>query len=357
MKKLKFSIISLSVLLSFGLTANEQDVSLYESAKQDEQKNIVKDSSKKRSNLRNKASITELENEVLDEEITRLQKELAIKKLKFTLSNIPPQYLDRVEEYLQKEYFEEKVDPMSLYPSLREKVESFNTFPQETYEIDQALAIPKASQRFSNYDNEVKKSSQKKEVINDKEDVFYVEESNSLDVEIIEPEKETLEVPVSNKVNETKNEIKSETEIDSKLAEDFKEVEVLLTEEEKAMIELLKNGENTIKIETGLDEEDIAAKEALEIQKVFSRIENAIIDSVFIFGEDKSVDLKMTFYVGDGGEGETLNNTIREVKEDQIISVRGFKYKIKNISFKEVEIENLEDNTIYVASKSVRNAR
>jgi len=98
MEKLKFSILSISILLSFGLFASEQETtSLYDNAKKEilEADNASK--SQERSQLRNKENLYILRNAILDEDISSAEKELKLKKLKFKLENIPPEYLDNTE--------------------------------------------------------------------------------------------------------------------------------------------------------------------------------------------------------------------------------------------------------------------
>jgi len=89
--------------------------------------------------------------------------------------------------------------------------------------------------------------------------------------------------------------------------------------------------------------------------KTYSEVKSATIKEVFIFGEDKSADLIISIYVGDGVDGEEYNDTLENIKENQVISIKGYSYKIDSISFSEVVIKSLKNNETYVASKSLRN--
>ena len=126
-----------------------------------------------------------------------------------------------------------------------------------------------------------------------------------------------------------------------------------LSEEERKKLAAILSNDNEDIIDTrkgSLEKEN----EEKEVASVFSEIEKLAIDGVYIFGNNKSADLTLSFYVGDGVEGESFENKFREIKENQIISVKGFKYQVKNITFKEVEIENMQNGELYIASKSLR---
>jgi hypothetical protein len=128
--------------------------------------------------------------------------------------------------------------------------------------------------------------------------------------------------------------------------------ELDLTPEEQKQLDMILEGmdKQPIVIKTKKD-----VLEKLVEEKDYSEVKSAVIERIFIFGDDKSVNLSLAVYVGDGVEGETYKDKLTNVKEGQIIAVKGYNYKINNISFTEVEIENLEDNKVYVASKSLRN--
>ena len=101
-----------------------------------------------------------------------------------------------------------------------------------------------------------------------------------------------------------------------------------LSEEERKKLAAILNNDNEDIIDTrkgSLEKEN----EEIEVASVFSEIEKLSIDGIYIFGNNKSADLTLSFYVGDGVEGETYENKFREIKENQIISVKGFKYQIK----------------------------
>jgi hypothetical protein len=138
MKKLKFSIVSVSILLSFGLFAQEQGTSLYNEAKNDVNKDVNYKASDSRSKLRNKNTLSNLENKILDEDIDRIQKELKLKKLRFNLDKVPAEYLDNVDNYLEKEYFSKK-EGVTKYPVINKSINGNSSYPIETYAIDQHI--------------------------------------------------------------------------------------------------------------------------------------------------------------------------------------------------------------------------
>jgi len=330
MEKLKFSILSISILLSFGLFASEQETtSLYDNAKKEilEADNASK--SQERSQLRNKENLYILRNAILDEDISSAEKELKLKKLKFKLENIPPEYLDNTEAYLEKEYFNPKKE--SLYPTIATGSNvGRDSFPVETYSIDQQLLIPQLEA--------IKKEKE------DKKD--FISFSNVIKNESM-PEVAPISIPnpdpiitpiIPKKIDE--NKISVEEELD-KLG---------LTSAELAKINASLNQSNS-KIDTKSD----TLKNIEPEIKTYSEVKSATIKEVFIFGEDKSADLIISIYVGDGVDGEEYNDTLENIKENQVISIKGYSYKIDSISFSEVVIKSLKNNETYVASKSLRN--
>jgi hypothetical protein len=347
MKKLKFSIITVSIALSFGLFAEEVENSLYDKAKTEA---LTKQttSTELRSTLRNQETLTGLENKALDAEIDKLNKEIELKKLLHTLKTVPVEYLDDPEGYYKKKEMEsKKVDISSLYPSMRDKTDSFNVFPKETYDIDQLIAIP-----------ELERQKKPRNVQDSGVKIITQDEINNKNKFI-----NTAILPENNQSN-LLTEIDSvdvdmlkENIPDTKSGLDLdigKEFDGILTEEEKSKLAAIYNSDSKDIINTQKDGLKDELKK-IEETSVFSNISSLSIDGIYIFGDNKSADLSLSFYVGDGIEGEEFDNKFKEIKENQIISVKGFKYKIKNISFEEVEIENLEDGEIYIASKSLRN--
>ena len=338
MKKLKFSIVSISVLLSFGLFANEQGTtSLYNSAKSDineEQKSLK--SSEERSKLRNQETLNQLRNSILDENISTIEKELKLKKLNFKLDNVPPEYLDNFEQYLNENYFNPKVE--QKYPSIQTgRIKGRDSFPLETYAIDQQILIP-----------QLRALQQPK-----KNTISTIKEPILLQPIMIEPIADDIP-PI---LVDTKPVVISDTngnqsgENDYGLG-DFEDIATLMSPEELEKIKIALRGTD-LNVDTKKNNLQILNEEA-EVAKDYSKIVSANIREVFIFGNDKSVDLNLDIYVGDGMEGENYNDILRDVKENQIISVKGYNYKIDSISFSEVVIVNMKTNEAYVASKSLR---
>lgn len=352
MKKLKFSIITVSIALSFGLFADENGSSLYSKA-QTEALNKQENSADERSRLRNKETLTGLKNKNLIAEIESVNKKIELKKLLYALDNVPAEYLEDPEKYYEKLANESKqVDISSLYPDLNESTAGLTQYPQETYDIDQIIAIPEIKRlqqqrvRVRVNDSDVKIISQ--EELNPSQNQQLVT-NQIVDfqepiAQVIPKDVDSVDLDVLNTVEDQKLDI---SDIDDDLSG-------ILTEEEQARLAAIYNSEGTDIIDTQPDalEKEL---EKIEQDSIFSTIETLSIDGVYIFGENKSADLSLSFYVGDGVEGENFDNQFREIKENQVISVKGFKYRIKNISFKEVEIESLEDGELYIASKSLRN--
>lgn len=339
MKKLKFSIITVSIALSFGLFAEENQSSLYNEAKNEAVKKPLT-STDLRSNLRNKETLIGLENKTLEAEISRVQKEIELKKLVHALKNVPVEYLDDPDIYYQKVANENKeVDITSLYPDIREKTQVFNNFPKETFDIDQRTAIPllkkikKETTQRQPFKNEniqiVFKDEIKEEPINNEAKEDFIPEVDSQDVDVLKDKEPELDYDIEGELSDTLSE-----------------------EERKKLASILSNSnEDIIDTRKGALEKE---NEEKDVDSVFSEIKELSIDGIYIFGDNKSADLTLSFYVGDGVEGDNFENKFREIKENQIISVKGFKYKVKNITFKEVEIENMEDGQLYIASKSLR---
>tara|TARA_B100000073_G_C23721083_1_gene567680 strand:+ start:986 stop:2023 length:1038 start_codon:yes stop_codon:yes gene_type:complete len=342
MKKLKFSIITVSITLSFGLFAEEIGSSLYNEAKKEAVKK-PSTSTELRSELRNKETLIGLENKTLEAEINRVQKEIELKKLVHALKNVPAEYLDDPDMYYEKIANEnKKVDITSLYPDIREKTRVFDNFPKETFDIDQRTAIPLLEEQTKKIDREpirntdVEVISQEllnqnmfNNVIQPEIEPEIIPEIDSEDVDVIKEKEPELDYDIEGELSDT------------------------LSEEERKKLAAILNNDNEDIIDTrkgSLEKEN----EEIEVASVFSEIEKLSIDGIYIFGNNKSADLTLSFYVGDGVEGETYENKFREIKENQIISVKGFKYQIKNITFKEVEIENMQDGELYIASKSLR---
>ena len=345
MKKLKFSIITVSIALSFGLFADENGSSLYNKAQTEALNKQDKTSAEQRTILRNKETLTGLKNNALEAEIEAINKQIELKRRLHILKNVPPEYLDDPEAYYDMMINQSKeVDITSLYPDIRENSGSFTQYPTETYDIDQRLAIP-----------ELKRQKQTR--INDSNvQVISQDELPAIQQPVVNQiaEKPIFEVdPVPTEVDSVDIDSLSPETDDLKAAEDFNELTDILSPEELARLENIYNSDTDVIIDTqegALKEEN----EKIEEESVFSTIESLSIDGVYIFGDNKSADLTLSFYVGDGVEGETFENQFREIKENQVISVKGFKYTIKNISFKEVEIED-EKGELYIASKSLRN--
>lgn len=335
MKKLKFSMVSMSILLSFGLFAQEQGTtSLYDSAKQEigGTKNSLK-SSDERSQLRNQETLNQLRNSILDEDISTAEKQLKLKKLQFKLENVPPEYLDNFDAYLDKEYYNPK--ETQKYPTIASGVSvGRDSFPAETYAIDQQVLIPQL---------EALKKSKNKKITN--VDMIQVQTDMLKPIIIPEPINEPdviIKTPI------VKNDSKSEQKNDFK--DGFEELETILSAEELAKIRMSLSGKDE-----PIDTKSKTMGNIEEEVKDYSEIKSADILEVFIFGDDKSVDLKLNIYVGDGVEGENFSKILKNVKEDQVISVKDYSYKIDNISFTEVVIKNMKTNEIYIASKSLRN--
>ena len=344
MKKLKFSIITVSIALSFGLFAEETGSSLYNEAKK-EAVTKPSTSTELRSELRNKETLIGLENKTLDAEINRVQKEIELKKLVHALKNVPVEYLEDPDVYYQKVANENKeIDITSLYPDIREKTQVFDNFPKETFDIDQRTAIPLLEER-------TKPTTKRQPFTNQNVQVISQEELNQelMNNEVVPKEIKSEIIPEvdSQDVDVLKD---KEPELDYDIEGELSDT--LSEEERKKLAAILSNNnEDIIDTRQGSLEKE---NEEKEVDSVFSEIEKLSIDGVYIFGNNKSADLTLSFYVGDGVEGETFENKFREIKENQIISVKGFKYQIKNITFKEVEIENMQDGELYIASKSLR---
>jgi len=344
MKKLKFSIITVSIALSFGLFAEETGSSLYDEAKKEAVKK-PSTSTELRSELRNKETLIGLENKTLEAEISRVQKEIELKKLVHALKNVPAEYLDDPDLYYQKVANENKsVDITSLYPDIREKTEVFDNFPKETFDIDQRTAIPLLEEKIKNTNKQpavvrnqgiqvISQEDLNQEIINNniQEEIKteIIPEVDSQDVDVLKDKEPELDYDIEGELSDTLSE------------EERKKLAAILSNDNEDIIDTRKGS---------LEKEN----EEKEVASVFSEIEKLAIDGVYIFGNNKSADLTLSFYVGDGVEGESFENKFREIKENQIISVKGFKYQVKNITFKEVEIENMQNGELYIASKSLR---
>ena len=125
--------------------------------------------------------------------------------------------------------------------------------------------------------------------------------------------------------------------------------------EQEKLEALLNSGNEPQEDIINTNENDLVLlNEEIQQNSEYSEIKSAVIDSIFIFGEDKSVDLGINIYVGDGVDGEEYKDVLTNVKEGQVISVKGYNYKISRISFTEVEITNVDNDKTYVASKSLR---
>lgn len=340
MEKLKFSILSISVMLSFGLLADDKNSSsLYESAKNEVSKNEVINfqSSEERSKLRNKEILNQLKNNVLDKDISAAEKALKLKELEFRLNNVPAEYLNNVDKYLEKTYFNPKKEVE--YPSLDlSKSGNNDVYPVETYAIDQQILIPQLKELKKPKSEEVETTQDKLIIVGKSIEDKLREEAEKIDSVVIEA---PIEVPIEIPVEEEDSVENNQDNMD------LSDIENLVSAEELAKIKAAMNSEDIV------DTKSNTLEEIPEIVKDYAQIKNASIKDVFIFGDKKSVDLSVNIYVGDGIKGKDYVSELKNITENQIISVKGYTFKIESISFKEVVIKNMKTNEDYVASKSI----
>ena len=260
MKKLKFSIITVSIALSFGLFAEETGSSLYDEAKKEAVKK-PSTSTELRSELRNKETLIGLENKTLEAEINRVQKEIELKKLIHALKNVPAEYLDDPDAYYQKIAKEnQKVDVTSLYPDIREKTQVFDNFPKETFDIDQRTAIPLLEEKMkpkNNIRNQgiqvISQEDLNQELINNEVKPAEIKpeivpEVDSQDVDVLKVEEAELEYDIDKELGDTLSE------------EERKKLAAILESDDKDIIDTR---------EGSLEKEN----EEKEVATVFSEIE------------------------------------------------------------------------------------
>lgn len=330
----KLNLITILIFLSLNVTANEE---VKEDIK-DTEIQILEDKlsissienselSIKKSDLRNNKSVLELKNQYLDQLIITHQKQQEVRKLEFLL-NLPVEAtMDLTKLNLKPE--EKKPDGFEI----TEESLNFKSFEPQTYEIDQIV--------FSEPKKEPKKtdSNVSDNVQSVSNDDAYIQNA----LTIVAPPTQSL---FDNKVVELLN-----TPNDPVAVSDSVQLEEELTDAELALLGITREQYKswlTIPKEE-LVSEDVSVKKD-DVKKEYLEIKQVNIDKTFIFGDVKLIDLSMNIYVGDGVLGETTTKEFRSIKEGSVIVFKDYKMKINNITSTEVEIENLSNGKVYVAS-------
>tara|TARA_B100000700_G_C15063722_1_gene868068 strand:- start:19311 stop:20357 length:1047 start_codon:yes stop_codon:yes gene_type:complete len=346
----RLSILSVSILLSLGLQA--QDNLNTEDKKNDTKKvpeisNIENlNNSLKKSQFRNEKATLELENAVIDRQIELMQKTIEKRKLEWLLSQDTEILVDK-SEYS----FPEPKDPAVKEEELKIEDPSlnFNSFSAKTYEADQIIKSTKKEKKQANKSSQNNVQNGKNGQTENRDVNSY--QQNDLTV-VKKSDDEIIDLSSLNN-NETVNTLLSEEEPKTN------NNEFDITDEELAAIGISREEYEEWVAETennSVEEEEKNDTQEVEKEQLpteYLEIKNVKILKTFIFNGKKIIDLSVTVYIGDDVNGNNSSKRFKNIKESDILVFNDYKLRINSITGTEVEIENLDNGKIYVASNYI----
>jgi hypothetical protein len=297
-----------------------------------------------KSELRNKKFIADLEAEAINAQINVLTVKQERRKMEYLLKQpvedmfddgmIKPVKDDQLDSFL--------IDPNEGYDELEDQSMKFSEYSTESYSIDQLIVheLPKERPVVNNI--------------------------VSSGVQVVDGSALQVKVPDANKLNnivESVDDGGSDQEISDELLAEMgmsrEELNMLVDNSDSHEDSVAKIDQKRADEKARLDAENLLALEdekSIQLSNVpliYSDLKSVSVDKVVIFGGKKMANLVLTIYVGDGINGETSVESIRGVKEGDVIKHKGFDYKISSIRAKEIEVTEVYTSKIFISKVNI----
>lgn len=345
----RLSILSISILLSLGLNAQDNQDTSDKKTEDKNNKNPIAEisnienlnNSLKKSQFRNQRATLDLENDVIDKEIELMQKTLEKRRLEWLLGQDTEILIDK-SEYSFPKPKESVVKEEEL--KIEDPSMDFSSFSAKTYEADQIIKNTKPEPKPENIANNNVKEGQNENI-----DTNAYQQS---DLTVVKKSDQEI-VDLSNLGNnQTVNTLLSDESPQNN------EDEFQISDQELAAIGISREEyQEWVKENEGLDDNNVEEKKEEEpkeeLPKEKLEIKNVKILKTFIFNGKKIIDLSITVYIGDDVNGSNSSKKFKNIKEEDVLVFSNYKLRINSITGTEVEIENLDNGKIYVASNYI----
>jgi hypothetical protein len=376
----KLSIIAVALLASFGMSATEKDKAsdIYseimdglKSEKPTIDKSSIADSSNfqesdEKSRYRNLKKLSELKNDYFGEKISELKNEQEIRQLKFLLE-LP---IEKTFKDFNPDWVEEDSivvgDTIPRYPAIKDQSLNFGDFKPETYKIDQLVIKEKASAPIipivnnnnnnNNNSGSIMLQSGNVTVIEPQlQDISLNDVSTIEDIQALDDIQDIQDIQELTKIDDSIGNIESNSSSDRLTDEELAELNWPREEYDKWLEQHKSHDDKReqVKSEAEIANTTNVAPKVVVVQ--YAEIKNLSIKKVIIFDNKKQIDLELDVYVGDGINGDSQKKKLKSVSEGDIITYKGFKFKINAITSSEVEILDMTSKKIYLASTNLSN--
>lgn len=256
-----------------------------------------------KSDLRKREYELGLRSQIAEEELRIINLQKEIKKNKFILENVPPEYIGNEKAYYQKMSKQKSFE--ELLPELNSGTKS--DYLVETFTIDQVKMIPLLKEKQA-------------PVVVPKIEVIK---------EAPKPKRKAI-VALPDPVEPI--------QVDS----DLSQLKDMLSPSEFEKVKRMYNSQlvNAPKQNTTIKTKPLPDYE-LDID----------INAIYIFGENRGADIQLNVMYRNG---TTEKKEVKEIKVGQFIKIDKDIILVKHIDFKLIEFENTKTGETYIASKNIR---
>lgn len=353
MKNKKISIVAASVLLSFisfnvvaqdPVVGDKKDDTPKSEVEKIEEKLSVSNfnnfsNSLQKSNYRNEASALNVQEQLLDRQISVKTKILENKKLDYML-NLP------IEAHIDTSKFKNVLEEKPKGYRISEDSMTFKEYVPTTYEIDQLIFSERKKEKVvvNDVDFDVNTSQRN----NNQNNLTYTTPQNN---QVVNLSGGTIDL---SSYNDVVLDFGSETQSSEEIGLTDAELRALgITREEyNAWISTPEISSDVAEAE--FDPSKTEKEEVIEEPEEFMDIKNFVVSKIIIFGDNKKADIGMDFYVGDGIVGDETTRSYSNVREGEIISFNDYQVLVTRIDKTEVEIELKSNGKKFVATTTYK---